>query len=49
MESAVGEAATNEAELEQEAEIAGEIENYVWKEDESDKIYFMRHITEEDY
>jgi hypothetical protein len=38
-----------EAEAENATEIAAEIEEYKWKSDETDKIYFMRHITEEDY
>ena len=38
-----------EAEADHAAEIATEIEEYKWKSDETDKIYFMRHITEEDY
>jgi len=38
-----------EAEAEHATEIAAEIEEYKWKSDETDKIYFMRHITEEDY
>lgn len=44
-ETAGGEA---EAEIDHAAEIANEIENFEWRK-ESDKIYFMRHITEEDY
>ena len=38
-----------EAETETAAEIATEIENFAWKLDESDKIYFMKHITDEEY
>lgn len=42
---------TADAELDQEqaAEIAAEIENFAWKSDEADKIYFNRHITDEEY
>ena len=52
VEQTTGEApGTADAELDQEqaAEIAAEIENFAWKEDDTDKVYFMRHITEEDY
>ena len=44
-----GEAADPEQDAEAMTEFQEKAENFVWKKNDSDKIYFNRHVTEEEY
>ena len=49
IELLAGESGDPEQDAEAVVEFQDKIENFVWKTDDSDKIYFNRHVTEEEY
>ena len=49
IELLAGESGDPEQDAEAVVEFQDKIENFVWKTDDSDKIYFNRHLTEEEY
>ena len=49
IELLAGESGDPEQDAEAVVDFQDKIENFVWKANDSDKIYFNRHVTEEEY